>query len=304
MLKKIFKYLLFFILFFLFIYAFVYQLNVQTVIFQTIDLWFKKVIVSIIPVYIISSLIAGFPLLSCLLFKIIKKTNLFENQKALSLFLISFLTGNPTSVILITNSYKKNEITINQAKLLYSSSSFISPLFIFKMLNIKIALIIIISNLISSIIIYLVKAKKANLTYYFLKIDNNINNFEDNIFNIIDNLPNILLKILSSMLIISIIRLPFSKIIPNNYWYFILDLLEISTGLYDISIMNISIVEQLLMANAIISLNGFAIILQVIYILKKQKLTIEPFIKGRIFTLIISTIISLILYLIFFILLF
>ncbi len=304
MLKKIFKYLLFFILFFLFIYAFVYQLNVQTVIFQTIDLWFKKVIVSIIPVYIISSLIAGFPLLSCLLFKIIKKTNLFENQKALSLFLISFLTGNPTSVILITNSYKKNEITINQAKLLYSSSSFISPLFIFKMLNIKIALIIIISNLISSIIIYLVKAKKANLTYYFLKIDNNINNFEDNIFNIIDNLPNILLKILSSMLIISIIRLPFSKIIPNNYWYFIFDLLEISTGLYDISIMNISIVEQLLMANAIISLNGFAIILQVIYILKKEKLTIEPFIKGRIFALIISTIISLILYLILFVLLF
>lgn len=298
MAKKIFKFIFTIFLIYLLIYVFIFQNETKETILSVIELWFTKVVISILPVYVIGSLIMVFPLLSFLLFKVFKKLNLFENQKAISLFLISIIVGNPTSTILISNSYKNKEVTLKQAKLIYGTCSYISPLFLLRILGLKLASTIILSQIISTIIIYVFKANKEKLLINKAKKANN-KKIDEVIFEIIDTSPNVLLKILASMLLISIIRIPFNQLSTSNYYHFFLDLFEISTGLFDISQMTISNITKLFMINSIVSLNGFAINLQVFYSLKKEKLTFIPYIKGRIINLVVSTIISLIIFLVF-----
>lgn len=298
MAKKIFKFIFTLFLIYLLIYVFIFQNETKETIFNVIELWFTKVVIGILPVYVIGSLIMVFPLLSFLLFKVLKKLKLFENQKAISLFLISIIVGNPTSTILISNSYKNKEITLKQAKLIYGTCSYISPLFLLRILGLKLASTIILSQIISTVIIYTFKANKEKLLITKQKKANN-KKIDEVIFEIIDTSPNVLLKILASMLLISIIRIPFNQLSTSNFYHFFLDLFEISTGLFDISKMTTTNITKLFMINSIVSLNGFAINLQIFYSLKKEKLTFVPYIKGRIINLVVSTIISLIIFFIF-----
>ena len=76
--------------------------------------------------YVFSSILITIPFISKIFFNIFKPLKLFENQKALSLFTISFLTGNPTSTILVKKAYLNNEISLIQANNIIDSSSHIS----------------------------------------------------------------------------------------------------------------------------------------------------------------------------------
>lgn len=298
MVKKIFKFSFTIFTIYLLIHTFFFQNEVRETIFTVIELWFTKVVISILPVYVIGSLIMVYPLLSFLLFRLIRKTTLFENQKALSLFLISMIVGNPTSTILIANSYKSNEISLKQAKLIYGTCSYISPLFLLRILESKLAITIILSQILTTTFIYILKSIKEKSVIANIKKANN-KKIDEVIFEIIDTAPSVLLKILASMLLIAIIKIPFHHLSTSNIYHFFLDLFEISTGLFDINKMNIPTITKLLMTNTIVALNGFAINLQVFYSLKKEKLIVAPYIRGRIVNLMLSTIISLIFFFLF-----
>lgn len=81
--------------------------------------------------YVFSSILITIPFISKIFFNIFQPLKLFENQKALSLFTISFLTGNPTSTILVKKAYLNNEISLIQANNIIDSSSHISFLLLF-----------------------------------------------------------------------------------------------------------------------------------------------------------------------------
>lgn len=299
MIKKIFKTIAALFFLFLLLFIFIYQEKVKDSLFAVFDLWLTKVVVSILPMYIVSGLIIGFPILSTFLFKLIERFHLFENKKAFSLFLISMISGNPTSTILIINSYNNKEISLSQMKLLYSCCSFISPLFLFRIISHQFAWIILLSQIIATILIYVFKAKKSQENLHFGENLYKTVPIEDTIFKLIDTSPNVLLKILSSMVLISFIKLPLFSFTTHPVLRYFLDLLEISTGLFDINAMPIHNMIKFLMLNSIVSLNGTSIQLQVFYVLKKEKLATIPYLKGRFINLLVSTIISFSFYLLF-----
>ena len=129
--KKIIKFCFFILCLLEIIFFLIHSFTWKNYFIDTVELWLYKVVVSIVPMYVFSSILITIPFISKIFFNIFKPLKLFENQKALSLFTISFLTGNPTSTILVKKAYLNNEISLIQANNIIDSSSHISFLFIF-----------------------------------------------------------------------------------------------------------------------------------------------------------------------------
>lgn len=256
---------------------------------ETCELWLYKVIVGIIPMYIISCIIITLPFFSNLLIRIFKN---FTNQKALSIFLISLLCGNPTTAILVKKAYYNKDITLEEANHILKSSSHISFLFIILLFENKISIIIIFSQIISTFILYFSSLKP------FTNKTINVNyNFLETINTIIEELPLILLKILSSMIIVSFIKTPFN-LLNNGILNILLSYLEVTTGINYFINLDANPIILLILSSSILSLNGFAIILQVFNVIKKTRLSFKAYVHGRFLHMIISTFTCLVLYLI------
>lgn len=99
--KKIIKFCFFILCLLEIIFFLIHSFTWKNYFIDTVELWLYKVVVSIVPMYVFSSILITIPFISKIFFNIFKPLKLFENQKALSLFTISFLTGNPTSTILV-----------------------------------------------------------------------------------------------------------------------------------------------------------------------------------------------------------
>lgn len=261
--------------------------NVNKVIInQVLDLWLRYVIVSIIPAYIISNLLCEFPLISYLLYPVLKKIMHFENQKACSLFLLSLITGNPTSTILIISSYNKSQISLEEANRLIRFCSHISFLFILLLFDITYGLILFSIQVITSIIIANL-SKQNNLK----SLSSSTNSLSNVFLHIIDSLSLLLLKILIIMIIISLFKAPFVVLFNNQKWLVILfSFFEITIGMNDI-IKNINSLPSLLfLANTLLSFNSLTIILQVFTVIKRTDLSFNQFLKYRFIHIIISNI--------------
>lgn len=279
---------------FLLLFVLTHSLEVSTNLILTLDLWFHKVVPSIVPMIIVSGLVIVHPLCSKILYPLVNPFIHFENEKALSLFVVSFFTGAPTSTILVAKAVQKKEISHLQATLIYSTCSYISPLFILSMVNISFIPIIFASQVLVSIFLYKIHSKKlaeTDLSFHTLPYQS----YTHTLFEMIDTLPQILLKILATMCMITIIKLPLEKM-PSSILPYILDVLEISLGLHHVSECIKWDILQLGMTSMLISINGLAIWLQIFHTLKKERLTFAPFAKTRIIHAFATTLICLSIY--------
>ncbi len=283
------------ILFLIALYCLIFYLfnfdKVKSIGLDVLELWLFKVILSIVPMYIFSMILSIYPLVSKFLYKICKFSLIFENEYAVSLFLISFLTGNPTSTILITKSLKNNNISLKQASLILNSCSYISPLFILLMLGYKIGLILLVSSFLSSLILYIIKVTKFDQNKTTIKYPT----FSNTINDTIETLPLVLLKILITMWLVALFKEPFN-LFDDIVFKYPLDLFEISTGLNSIINYEINILIKIILISFIVSLNGFAIMLQVFNEIKKTRLSFKKYFKSRIIHSLFNIPISLVLY--------
>ena len=211
---------LFFILFLYLIFTFRYSILLKESIINTCILFVTIIMPSFIPIYFLGNFLLNYSFLSKIFFPILKHLLPLENTRACSIYLLSFILGNPSTTILINNSLKDNLITKKQAKNLMSITFFMNPLFIINVLPINISLPIIIGSIISSVLIGLCINKQV--TY-------NIDSLPSNsIWHTLDQTPSILLNILIIMIFMSIIKLPFYVI---NKPFILADFLDISSGL-------------------------------------------------------------------------
>lgn len=263
------------------------KIKFQTNIIDTTKTWLYYVLPSISISYICSLFLINFPFISKLLYPILKPIFNFENYKSCSIFLVSIIVGNPTTIKLITTAEKDNEISSYEANRLISFTNFISSVFIFSVFSVQIALFILIIELISAVIIanitkqnpYNNQSKSTNksiLTIYF---------------DIINTLPNLLLSILCSMIFCSTISFIF------NFEYFNI-FLELTNGIILINTMDNSTLKILLLI-ILISSNGLAIVLQSYFIIKKSSLSFTDFIKYHLVSVLISVISLIITYIIY-----
>lgn len=279
---------------FLLLFVLTHSIEVSTNLIFTLDLWLHKVVPSIVPMVIVSGLVVVHPLCSKFLYPLISRLIRFENEKALSLFIVSFFTGAPTSTILVAKAIQKKEISEQQGTLIYSTCSYISPLFLLSMVNGSFIPIVFSTQILVTLFLYQKKSKKLDFTntlFHQLPYQS----YTHTLFEMIDTLPQILLKILATMCIITIIKLPLEKV-QFSFLPYILDVLEISLGLHHVLECIKWDILQLGMTSALISINGLAIWLQVFHTLKKERLAFSPFAKTRIIHAIATTLGSLSIY--------
>lgn len=297
------RYFLFFLitLFYLLI-SLIYPMNFRIVTYDICVLFIKVILPSIIPIYLISSIMTNNKYFIKLSHRLLKPFKLFESINAPALFISSILVGNPTTTIVTLEKYKNKDITFSDTKIILSSS-FFNPLFIINStklagLNKYYAYLFIICLILSNFII-LCTNKKVTEQYNIIKT-------HFSIFELINSLPNLILNIFVISLVINYLKIPFI-LIEQLYSYIKvpIEFFDITTGFYNISNMNMNTNIKLTMLNALITANGLSILFQTLYFIKqKAPDNIRYFIKSllinRVKLLIISSLLFCILAKLFF----
>lgn len=284
--QKIFYILIRLFFIFIFIYFLINKKYFYSSFKNTIIIWFNYCIAPISISYIISMFLFDFPLISKIVYPLLKTLFHFENQKSCSIFLISIIVGNPTSSKLIMHAVNNNQISIEEGNRLLCFSSFVSSIFLYSILEFELFILILIIELLISFIIANIKVINNKQS---IPVINKVNNILDTYFNIINTLPTLLLSILCSMVITNL----FSNLTTNIY---LESLFELTAGIKILLNNNISILNLIFLFILIFS-HGLAIILQIYWIIKKSNLSFINFIKYRLLSTFLSLISLIIIYL-------
>lgn len=232
-----------------------------------VNLWLYKVFPFLFIMIIINDLLINLDFQS-----------LFKNT-SIYIFIMSLLSGSPTSAVIICNLYKNNKITKNNANITLLFTYFANPLFLWTILNsifnseitsIKLILIHYISNL---IIYFIVKKKLDKSITYNNKININISSSIKKAMTT----TTMVLGTITFYLIIS-------NILSLNLLF--KGLLEMTQGLN--ALINYNSYFKELLAILFISFGGLSIHTQVKCILDEENISYKYFLKGRIMQTLIA----------------
>ncbi|MBQ9024020.1 MAG: hypothetical protein IJ105_02225 [Bacilli bacterium] len=212
------------------------------------------------------------------------------NQNDVIIFLLSILSGYPNNGKMLINNKNLNNI------ILYTN--FVNPIFLIctvggiYLKNIKLALIILISHYISNIILGIILRKNNINDEKEIKNDNKsfLNIYNSSLKDTIYTLSIIFSNILFFSIIISLYTNITNINEPINS--VLIGLIEFSSGIYNISILNINLFLKGLIILIIITFGSFSIHMQMISINDKIK-----YIK-YLFYRILNVFISIIIYLV------
>ena len=212
--------------------------------------------------------------------KICSFFNISKNE--LLIVLLSIFSGYPNNIKLLKES--KNEY-------LNYSTNYVNPLFLIGTVgsvylnNMRIAIIILISHILSNIIMLYIL--KNNYTYNEYKKEYKNNLYSYSLNNTIKTLSIIFSNLLLISLLITFIKVVFPT--SSIYNSFILGIIEFSRGIYEISKLNISINLKGLLILITITFNSLSIHFQSISI--NNKIKYIKFLLFRILNVLISIII-------------
>ena len=248
--------------------------NYTTVLDSTVlavELWLYKVFPYLFIMIIINDILISANFAS-----------MFKNA-SIYVFVMSLLSGTPTSAYIITNLYKNNKMSKNNAHITLLFTYFSNPLFLYSMLNsiftstfITIKLMLI--HYLSNIIIYFIYRKKLDESP---KYSNKSKiNLTDSIKKAMSTTTMVLGTICFYLVISNILNL-------NIYCR---GILEMTQGLN--MLINNSIPFKEIIAMIFISFSGLSIHTQVKCILDETDLEYKYFFKGRIYQTIIAVILT------------
>lgn len=266
--------LLFTIIFILLIYSFTNNLEISTKIIDTLNIFITKILPSLFPTFIIVDLIYHS-----------KIPYLIEKYLHINyIYILSIISGSPS------NAYILNKYNQDITKLL-AVTKYTSPLFTYNYLKLiykpKLALILILLNILSNLILILI-IKPKKIEY--------INNKDTNILNIILNsiktTTNTLLTILGTIIFFNILPL---NLIKNTYIKsLILSILEITTSLENLSTTPLPNNIKILYTIISLSTCGLCIETQIKSIINDTYLNYKKYLYYRLLHLIIFLTLSLI----------
>lgn len=283
----------------------IFLLNINIVLTSVTDasvIFYTKIFVSVFPFIILSNILIYFNY-HLFLNKIFKKplNKLFNISSSSIIFILSILSSMPSNSIYTKNLLDNKLININEANKILTFTYFPSISFMigtvgYKMFNnIKIGIILLLSNYIYNILIGIYLRKdKINFT---LENKNSISktSFFDMLTNTILNAFKTCAIILGNLIIFIIIINILNKYLNiNNTLLSILSgLLELTTGSNMLSLLDININLKIALASLIINFSGLSILFQSKSILNDYNINIK---RILIIKLIFSIIISILLY--------
>ena len=276
----------------IFIFIFLYSNNIKNSVIVAINIWKNILIPNIFPFLLISSLMVKYGLINIIsktIGPLIKKIYNLPQSSSYAI-LTSIITGFPTGSIYIKDLLNNKEIDIDDANSLIAFTSYSNPIFVISGIgetllnNKKIGIKIYIVHLTTGLIMGLFfrnKNKKSKDTKYKIIVDNKsfINNLTDSINNTFKVLINILGIIIFFYMIVTIINIIF----PNNiYTSIIKGILELTTGVSNISSLKIAKKLKIALIGFLISFNGLSVHFQTKSIIEKTGIKYKNYFISRI----------------------
>ena len=258
----------------------------------SIDIWKNNIFPSILPFFIISSLLINYGIIN--ISKIISPLmRLFGIDKNISfVFIMSIFSGFPSNSKYLKELLDKNIIDIDTSSKALLFTHFSNPLFILSTFSIyskKIAIAILIVHYITNIIIGIIFKNyhnSYNNTKSNIKIDRL--GFSKSLINSIKSSIEVLLIILGTIATCSIISCIINDIFNTSdiTKSLISGIIEITQGLKYISLTKLSLKLKVTISTMLLSFGGLSIHLQIKSIIPDIKYI--PYLLARILHAIIS----------------
>lgn len=283
--------------FFIMLFIFKNNKEVSQVIIDGVNLFFKKVFVSLFPMFILNDFFIYFKLpyyFNYFFGSFFKKTFKTSGNCAY-VFFMSLLSGTPSQAYILKNLWLENKISQEEAEHYLAFTYFSNLLFLITMLSLmfpsKIVFKIILIHYFSNILIGLFLRKKApDMTNTNLNTENT--SLGKAITKSISKSMNTLLMILGTIVFYILLCFIISKMLPNIEILksLVAGFLEITNGLNQlIPIILTSKIKEII-AISIISFGGLSIHTQIMTILEDTPISYLPFLKGRILQTLFSII--------------
>lgn len=253
---------------------------------NALNIWSKSLFPVLFPTLILSDIL----LASGLIDKIPKffydvYSKIFKTSPyGLFVFIVSVFGATPTNAKILKDLYDSKLIDKNSLTKILSQTIFFNPILILTFSNLKVLIIMWVSNVLTSFILRdaLVSESPLKTSY----------NFDFNLNKSIEKNMKTILNILGTLTVF----LSLSNIVPIKnpiLKTFISGILEITSGFTRIKLYTVSPINDILMLT-FTSLASFSIIMQIKSILKETKFDSKYFYTSRILTLFISLLIYLI----------
>ena len=296
---KVFIKLTYIILFLFLIFETIINSNIIfNVIHEAIFLWFYKIVPSLVPFFLLSNFLINYGFIDIMSELLKPIMHFFKiNDKASFIFVISILTGSPGNAFYIKEALDKQIINLNDATKILMFSHFANPLFILGTVNLllndfKISLLILIITYVTNFILAFIFRNlykvdnKSNIHITNIKkalLVNKSETFGKTLSNSIKKTFDTLLIILGSICFFNIIAVIIKEnnIFPISIYPFITGILEMTQGINNVSLLNISFELKVLFITIFLSFGGLSIHSQVISIISDTKIKYLPYLFAR-----------------------
>ena len=268
--------------------------EVASIIIDAVNLFFKRVFVSLFPMFILNDILIflNIPYYFYLIFNQIFLKVFHTSGIGAYIIFMSLISGTPSNAYILKELTSEKKISVEEASHFLSFTYFSNPLFLMTMLNLifpatstfKIIAIHYLSNLIIGIIL---RKKAPQITANTLKkeahnggvLSKSINK---SMMTLLIILGTVTFYMLLTYIITSLISTtPLTKTLISGF-------LEITNGLNNLKDLEIALKIKEIIAVSIISFGGLSIHTQVKSILEDTQMSYHQFLKGRVMQTIIS----------------
>lgn len=269
--------------------------TVAIVIIEAVNLFFKKVFVSLFPMFIINDLLIALniPFYFYKLFNNIFRILFKTSGICAYVFIMSLVSGTPSNAYILRTLVDNKKVSNEEASHYLYFTYFSNPLFLLMMLSllfeINTVLKIIMVHYLSNVIIALLVRKNApNISDSDIAI--NSNDISSTLIKSINKSINTLLMILGTIVFYMLLTFIMTNIFETTLLVktLIASFLEITNGLNLLTSINMASKLKEIIAVMTISFGGLSINTQIKAILEDTKIEYKYFLKGRIMQALIS----------------
>ena len=298
------------ILLFIFFEILFNKLIIISTVMESLNIWVKAIIPSLFPFFVISDLLITYNFIDYIPNKIKRYICRLLNisDSALSILILSMVSGFPSNGRNTHNLYNKGKISKEEASYILMYTHFSSPVFILTTCSLiylrseKLGIILLLSHYLSNIIIGILfrNINNPSLDNFTIK-EHKSQNFTINLIKSIRSSIDSLLLILGILTVFLIISSLIINIIHSNLYTsaIIRSILEMTLGLKYIASLNISMMHKVILFSAILSFGGLSVHMQVMAQIVEDKISCKYYLIGRVFQVLFSIVLSFILYKIF-----
>lgn len=283
------------------LFIFKHNQEIANVIIDAVNLFFRKVFVSLFPMFILNDIFIylGLPYYFYIIFKSLFKKLFKTSGICAYVFIMSLISGTPSSAYILKNLVENKKISILEAEHYLYFIYFSNPLFLSLMLSLMfpsktVFKIIFIHYFTNIIIAFLLRKKAPTITSTNMEV--NKNSFGTVLVSSIKRSMTTLIIILGTIVFYMLLCFIITSLLPNTIYLktIIAGILEITNGLNRLIELNTILKIKEIIAIFIISFGGFSIHTQVKSILEGTSISYTPFLKGRLMQTLISTLLIII----------